>query len=157
MAQYFYRCCNRVCASADLDCGCASPLAEELDKESWVIMGANFSKDAAFEERPWGRFYVLSDQEGMKVKQLEISPGQSISLQTHANRTEYWTVVRGTGTLKLGNTVTDVEPGSMFCIPKGERHQVRSVGSETLTVIEVQVGICDESDIIRHADYYGRV
>ena len=157
MAQYFYRCCNQICASADLKCGCPNPIAEELDKESWVVMGASFSQDAVFEERPWGKFYVLLDQEGMKVKKLEINPSQSISLQSHANRTEYWTVVGGTGNLKLGNTVTNVEPGSMFCIPRGERHQVKSIGEEVLVVIEVQVGVCDEADIIRHADYYGRV
>ena len=36
------------------------------------------------DERPWGRFEVLEDQNGYKVKRLEVKPGARLSLQRHS-------------------------------------------------------------------------
>ena len=38
------------------------------------------------DERPWGRYEVLEESEGYKVKRLEIKPGARLSLQRHAHR-----------------------------------------------------------------------
>ena len=113
-----------------------------------------------WEHRPWGRYRVIWSDRGYLVKVLEINPGQAISLQKHAHRHEYWTVVSGEGIVtddpQLWH-VDDRSPKRQFSIPKGRIHQVENTGKTTLTIIEVQFGATlDENDIERLADRYGR-
>ena len=49
------------------------------------------------EVRPWGIFENLLEEIDYKVKRIIISPNQSISLQYHFHREEYWIVVEGDG------------------------------------------------------------
>lgn len=113
------------------------------------------------EQRPWGRFTVLNEGPTFKVKQIELSPGNRISLQSHEGRDEYWTFVSGEGVLSLGtpdgNALRQIHVscGKQVKIPKRVKHRVEALSH--LVFIEVQVGRCDESDITRYADDYGRV
>ena len=45
------------------------------------------------EERPWGWYEVIDEGERFKVKNIEVKPGSSLSLQQHYHRTEHWIVV----------------------------------------------------------------
>jgi len=50
--------------------------------------------------RPWGSYTVLEeDQEGFKIKRIEVAPGARLSLQSHRKRSEHWVVVSGTATV----------------------------------------------------------
>jgi mannose-6-phosphate isomerase-like protein (cupin superfamily) len=40
------------------------------------------------EERPWGKFETLSDEEYTKVKKITVNPGGVLSYQLHYNRSE---------------------------------------------------------------------
>ena len=42
------------------------------------------------EERPWGTFEVLYEEEGLKVKRIVVKPGKRLSLQSHRQRAENW-------------------------------------------------------------------
>ena len=42
------------------------------------------------DERPWGRYEVLEESDGYKVKRLEVKPGARLSLQRHSRRGEHW-------------------------------------------------------------------
>ena len=44
-------------------------------------------------ERPWGRYTVMDEGPGYKVKQIEVDPGKQLSLQLHQHRAEHWVVV----------------------------------------------------------------
>lgn len=113
------------------------------------------------EQRPWGRFTILNEGPTFKIKQIELSPGNRISLQSHEGRDEYWTFVSGEGVLSLGtpdgNALRQIHVtcGKQVKIPKRVKHRVEALSH--LVFIEVQVGRCDESDITRYADDYGRV
>ena len=108
------------------------------------------------EVRPWGVFETLLDEIDYKVKRIIISPNHSISLQYHFHREEYWTVVEGDGELTLEDTVKNVEVGSTIFIGKKETHRLKA-GKNGISIIEVQLGICDEEDIVRLEDNYGRM
>ena len=54
-----------------------------------------------------------------------------------------------------GKTKT-LEVGDCLHIPKDKPHRLINLGEEDLEVIEVALGVCDEDDIVRLEDKYGR-
>ena len=111
-----------------------------------------------YERRPWGTYEVLYDAVDCKVKKLVIDPGQSPSYQYHHKRNEYWTVISGTGQVRLDNDIVDVAPGSNIFIPVTAKHTIMNTSdSEPLVFIEIQTGdYFGEDDIVRLEDSYGR-
>ena len=55
------------------------------------------------EDRPWGSFENLLDEDYCKVKRLIIKPKQRISYQLHNKRSEHWVIVSGIGLLTLND------------------------------------------------------
>lgn len=108
------------------------------------------------ELRPWGFFENLYESETYKVKRISLNPNQSFSLQYHNHRHEDWIVVEGYGVIVQGNDCINCEVGDRFHIESKEVHRASS-GPEGLIFIEVQRGVCDEEDIVRIEDNYGRV
>lgn len=110
-----------------------------------------------FEQRPWGRFWVLADAAECKVKRLEVDPSQRLSYQRHAQRREHWLVVTGVATITLDDVEHTRRVGESIDIAQGAWHRLANRGVELLTVIEVQLGeYFGEDDIERRSDDYGR-
>jgi len=108
--------------------------------------------------RPWGSYTVLEeDQDGFKIKRIEVSPGARLSLQSHRKRSEHWVVVSGTATVTNGNEVITVQKNQSTYIPIGTKHRLENLGKEPLHIVEIQVGeYLGEDDIQRYEDNYGR-
>jgi mannose-6-phosphate isomerase-like protein (cupin superfamily) len=106
-------------------------------------------------ERPWGTYETLLEEENFKVKRIIVNPYQQFSLQYHNHRDEYWTVVDGQGKVIIDDTEYSTLEKTSYYIPKQSIHRA-SAGSEGLIFIEVQTGKCDEEDIVRLQDDYGR-
>lgn len=85
-------------------------------------------------ERSWGRYVVLDEGPGYKVKRLIVDPGKATSQQKHKKRAEHWIFPENDGCQQIA---------------KGEWHQLFNPTDKPMTVIEVQTGICEESDIER--------
>ncbi len=110
------------------------------------------------ENRPWGGFEVLSDDPTHKVKRMTVDPGQRLSYQRHAHRSEHWFIVAGAGTVTLDGATSPVGPGSAVDVPLGAAHRIENSGASRLVFIEVQHGASfAEDDIERLDDDYGRV
>jgi mannose-1-phosphate guanylyltransferase/mannose-6-phosphate isomerase len=108
--------------------------------------------------RPWGRYTVLEDGSGFKIKRIEVKPGASLSLQLHHRRSEHWIVVSGTARVTCGERVYDVPQGESTFVPVETRHRLENQGTAMLAMIEVQCGdYLGEDDIVRFDDIYGRV
>ena len=108
-------------------------------------------------EKPWGSFETLYEGDGFKVKSVVVTPGSRLSLQTHEQRSEHWTVVRGIAIFQIGENKEQVLPDQSRYIAKGEKHRLENKGTKTLEVIEVQCGkYLGEDDIVRIEDDYDR-
>lgn len=109
------------------------------------------------ETRPWGRWSVLDEGPGYKVKMIEVSPGHRLSLQYHHYRSEYWVVVQGRARIVIGNQNQELGPMQSVMIPERTIHRIENPYTETLRIVEVQQGIrLEEDDIIRLEDDYHR-
>lgn len=112
----------------------------------------------AGERRPWGSWTVLEEAVGYKVKRLEVTPGQRLSLQRHHHRSEHWVVVSGTAKVQVGETIRLVHQYESTHIPVGALHRVENPGLIPLIIIEIQNGeYLGEDDIVRVQDDYGRL
>ena len=108
------------------------------------------------EHRPWGTYEVLLDKPDHNVKEIYVKPNHRFSLQYHEHREEHWVIVEGIGTITQGEIESIIRPGEYAYIPKGSIHRLHG-GDEGITFIEVQKGVCEEDDIIRIEDDYGRL
>lgn len=108
--------------------------------------------------RPWGSYTVLEEnQDGFKIKRIEVAPGARLSLQSHDRRSEHWVVVSGTATVTNGDKVITVQKNQSTYIPIGAKHRLENLGDKPLHIVEIQVGAyLGEDDIKRYEDNYGR-
>ena len=109
------------------------------------------------EERPWGRYYVIHDQENYKIKRIEVEPGQRLSYQFHEKRSETWVIVKGKGMVIIDEKQQNISEGETILIPKKSRHRIENISDNQLVFIEVQTGTYfGEDDIVRLSDDYNR-
>ena len=109
------------------------------------------------DERPWGTYVVLDDEESHKVKRITVKKDRRLSYQRHERRSEHWFVISGAGVVVLNGAEESVGPGSIVDVPQGCAHRISNNGDEDLVFIEVQHGeYFGEDDIIRLDDDYGR-
>ena len=108
-------------------------------------------------ERPWGRWTVLDEGPGFKVKRIEVEPGHRLSYQTHEHRSEHWLVVSGMATFVIDGTHMVAGPGDSAVVGRRAAHRIVNAGTDLLVVIEVQRGsYTGEDDICRLEDDYAR-
>jgi len=108
--------------------------------------------------RPWGSYTILDENEGYKIKRIEVKPGKRLSLQKHYHRNEHWVVLSGSATVTVGEKTYIVNPNESTYIKAGEVHRLENRGKLPLIIIEVQVGeYTGEDDIIRLDDDYQRM
>ena len=123
------------------------------NSSSWILEEWKAPKT----ERPWGYYRVLhQDGTEIKVKELTVNPGCSLSMQRHQHRHEHWFVTEGTATINTldadDNTVMKnfVMKNMQIYISRNEWHQLVNKSDTPLKVIEIQFGEhCVEEDIER--------
>ena len=126
---------------------------DKKNSSSWILQEWKSPKT----ERPWGYYRVLhEDGPCVKVKELTVNPGCSLSMQRHQYRNEHWFVTEGTATINTldadDNTVMKnfVMKNMQTYIGRKEWHQLVNKTSNPLKVIEIQFGEhCVEEDIER--------
>ena len=109
------------------------------------------------QERPWGEYEILLDDDKVKVKRIRIKPNKRLSYQYHNKRREQWIVVKGNLTIVLDDEKVFRGPGESIHIPLGAKHRAWNETDEDIVFIEVQTGTYfGEDDIVRLKDNYGR-
>ena len=125
----------------------------KMNSSSWILQEWKAPKT----QRPWGYYRVLhQDGAEIKVKELTVNPGCSLSMQRHQHRHEHWFVTEGTATINTldadDNTVMKnfVMKNMQTYIGREEWHQLVNKSHTPLKVIEIQFGEhCVEEDIER--------
>jgi mannose-1-phosphate guanylyltransferase/mannose-1-phosphate guanylyltransferase/mannose-6-phosphate isomerase len=121
------------------------------------IQNSKIKSQHNFEIRPWGKFEILKETPDFKSKIITVDPGGKHSYQSHTQREEHWTIVKGVGEVILDGKTISISKGSSIFIPIGCKHRILNTGSEALIFIEVQLGTYfGEDDITRYNDDYGR-
>ncbi len=128
--------------------------SNKANSSSWILEEWKSPKT----ERPWGYYRVIQEYgKQVKVKELTVDPGKSLSMQRHQDRSEIWFVAEGQATLYfIDPKTTDVELSGHYqqfktlYIPKGEWHQLVNETDQPLRIVEIQYGEqCVEIDIER--------
>lgn len=115
-------------------------------------------REHTFEDRPWGRYEVLREENHFKSKVIHVLPNQQISYQSHDHREEHWIITQGKGEIILNEEIIPIQRGSYVKIPLKAKHRIRNTGTEVIEFIEVQLGTyLGEDDIHRYQDDYHRV
>lgn len=122
------------------------------NSSSWILENWKAPKTL----RNWGYYRILHDVEGCKVKELTVEPGQTLSMQKHELRNEYWLVTEGKcDVLSMMNNgyklpTQTLDKHNSYKILAGEWHQLSNPYKEPCRIVEIQYGTnCIEEDIER--------
>jgi D-beta-D-heptose 7-phosphate kinase/D-beta-D-heptose 1-phosphate adenosyltransferase len=126
---------------------------DKKNSSSWILTEWKAPKT----ERQWGYYRVLhEDGKEVKVKELTVDPGKTLSMQRHQERAEHWFVVEGTANVYTLNKSSDCELIDRYTkhqtlhIPKTQWHMLANETDQPLKIIEIQYGTnCVEEDIER--------
>ena len=120
---------------------------DKRNSSSWILQ----EWKAPQTQRQWGYYRVLHEVPGMKVKELTVNPGQSLSMQRHWFRSEYWIVQEGTAVVNsIDSTPKTLHKYQELHIPVLAWHQLTNPLAVPLKIVEIQYGDqCVEEDIER--------
>ena len=120
---------------------------DKKNSSSWILQEWKAPKTI----RPWGYYRVLHTVgDNVKVKELTVDPGKTLSMQRHKHRAELWFVAEGQAALNWEYGSERIAVYKQETINVGEWHQLQNPTDKPLRVIEIQYGEqCDEGDIER--------
>ena len=119
---------------------------DKTNSSSWILEEWKAPKTI----RPWGYYRVLHEVAGTKVKELTVEPGQSLSMQRHQQRAEYWMVTEGSCVVNFGDGEQERTVHQFQHIPVGQWHQLSNPFTQPCKLVEIQYGDrCVEEDIER--------
>ena len=124
----------------------------KANSSSWILQEWKAPKT----ERQWGYYRVLHQVPGMKVKELTVNPGCSLSMQRHRHRAEYWIVSEGEAVVNRATPLdfelppTILDKHDQLHVAVQEWHQLTNPYEHPLKIVEIQYGEqCIEEDIER--------
>ena len=129
---------------------------DKKNSSSWILKKWQYYH----EERLWGSFYNLFEEQQVKVKELIVDPGKGMSFQKHFKRSEIWMVSKGSCIVNYSKEDPDKKQSvklnkfDHYLVPVGDWHQITNPFQEACHLIEIQYGeACIEDDIER-TEYY---
>jgi cytidyltransferase-like protein len=122
----------------------------KMNSSSWILQEWKNPKT----ERQWGYYRVLYETPTVKVKELVVQPGKSLSMQKHFYRNEHWHIAEGVATITQESSHSarkyQLESRKSLEIPVGTWHQLVNEQTTELKIVEIQYGDkCVEEDIER--------
>jgi len=118
--------------------------------------GERFRQGIIEDIRPWGKFRSFPYDRVRSIKIITVNPGDSLSLQYHLKRHEFWIILDEGLEVTSGDHIWRPVKNEEIFIPCKTPHRVRCIGRERARIMEVWIGESEESDIVRLEDEYGR-
>lgn len=105
----------------------------EIDEKYIDKMEAPYSRIIKHIVAPW-----TMGSENIWVGLAIVDPGNNSNPHSHADQEEVFVTLSGRGQIMVNNEVTDVEPGTVVFVPKGQVHQlINENGRETLKIMPI--------------------
>lgn len=115
----------------------------KANSSSWILSEWKSPKT----ERPWGYYRNLhQDGPGTRVKELTVAPHQSLSMQKHYHRSEFWMCTSGQATVRLSETdprnplIINLNKHDELHVPVGTWHQLINETDNEVKIVEIQYG-----------------
>lgn len=105
---------------------------------------------------PWGSFEQFTHNEPSTVKLIYINKGESLSLQYHNHRSEFWKIIVGNPDITIGEDVYQGHVGEEYSFPALTRHRI-GAPTDDVVFLEIAKGDFDEKDIVHIEDKYNRL
>ena len=121
----------------------------KIQSSSWLT-----SKEVT---KPWGSYKTYEKLDDYLVKRISVKPGESLSLQSHEHRSEFWVVSKGIAKVTIEDKTYLLKEKDSIQIPILSKHRLENDTQNLLEIIEIQFGkILSEDDIKRYEDKYQR-
>jgi cytidyltransferase-like protein len=128
--------------------------SDKANSSSWILEHWR----TPVTRRTWGHYRVLHDVPGLKVKELVVEPGGSLSMQRHQQRSEFWIVSSGRATVNgldhhnQPQLIGNFDQHQHLHIATLQWHQLVNNEPTPLKIVEIQYGVdCQEQDIERYS------
>ncbi len=129
---------------------------DKKNSSSWILKKWQYY----YEERIWGSFYNLFEEDQVKVKELIVDPGKGMSFQKHFKRSEIWMVSKGSCVVNYSKDHPDNKENiqlnkfDYYLVPVGDWHQITNPFDVACHLIEIQYGEACVEDDIERTEYY---
>ena len=129
---------------------------DKKNSSSWILK--NWQGES--EERVWGKFLNLYQDQKMKLKELIIDPSKGMSLQRHFKRDEIWFVSKGECRVKHQSLCSEdygehhLKQHDVFKVSQEEWHQIYNPFKEECRIIEIQYGEETSEEDIERLEFY---
>ena len=130
--------------------------ADKKNSSSWILK----KWQGESEERVWGKFFNLYQDQKMKLKELIINSNKGMSLQRHFKRDEIWFVSKGECKVKHKSLYSNdyieqhLKQHDIFKVSQEEWHQIYNPFKEECRIIEIQYGEETSEDDIERLEFY---
>lgn len=131
---------------------------DKKNSSSWILKKWQYYH----EERLWGSFYNLFEEDHVKVKELIVAPGKGMSFQKHFKRSEIWMVSKGSCIVNYSKDDPDNKKNiklnkfDHYLVPVGEWHQITNPFDIACHLVEIQYGEACVEDDIERTEYYSK-
>ena len=98
------------------------------------------NKDNNNSERPWGRYFVLDDNSGYKIKRIEVNPKARLSYQYHKKRSETWVIIQGEGIVTIEGKDKNISKGDTIIIPVTSKHRIENIEQKSKNYFSLKNG-----------------
>tara|TARA_A100001388_G_scaffold5706_1_gene4167 strand:+ start:936 stop:1712 length:777 start_codon:yes stop_codon:yes gene_type:complete len=129
---------------------------DKKNSSSWILK--NWQGGA--EDRVWGKFFNLYQDNKMKLKELIIDPHKGMSLQRHFKRNEIWFVSQGECKVKFKASGDNefhehhLRLHNVFKVSQEDWHQIFNPFEEECRIIEIQYGNETSEEDIERLEFY---
>lgn len=121
-------------------------VADKIQSSQMKPLAEKIHEQVRFAEKSWGIYQVIdAGKEDLTIKVI-LNAGHKMRYHSHERRKEVWTVVEGTGRIKIDGEIKTVQIGDVIQIPAGVKHTISAITD--LKVIEVQIGDVSVEDKI---------
>jgi mannose-6-phosphate isomerase-like protein (cupin superfamily) len=81
--------------------------------------------------------WVNESEPPARISRYRVAPGASVSLHVHTGKAEFWVIVAGTGTVRVGDRSIPVTEGDIVSTPPSVPHGLTNTGSEPLVFLNI--------------------